>query len=76
MFYVPDEELYIRAVVKHMIFHLKNEYISNWETQINNAPKCSILYKHIKVVFGCEYYLTSLPCNLRLVMSRIRTCNH
>ena len=46
------------------------------ETQVNNAPKCSILYKHIKVDFECEYYLTNLPYNLRLAMSRIRTCNH
>ena len=74
--FIPDEELYIKAAVKHMLFHLKDEYISNWETQVNNAPKCSILYKHIKVDFECEYYLTNLPYNLRLAMSRIRTCNH
>ena len=74
--FIPHEELYIKAAVKHVIFHLKNEFISSWETQVNNAPKCSILYKHIKVVFGCEYYLTNLPYNLRLAMSRIRTCNH
>ena len=67
---------YIKAVVKHVIVHLKNKYINNWETQVNNAPKCSILYKHIKVVFEREYYLTNLPYNLRIAMARIRTCNH
>ena len=74
--FIPDEELYVKAAVKHMQIHLKNEYISNWETQVNNAPKCSILYKYIKVTFSCEYYLTKLPYNIRIAMSRIRTCNH
>ena len=74
--FIPDEELYVKAAVKHMLIHLKNEYISNWDTQVNNSPKCSILYKRIKVDFECEYYLINLPYNLRLAMSRIRTCNH
>ena len=73
--FIPDEELYVKAAVKHMLIHLKNEYINNWETQVNNAPKCSTLYKHIKLNFASEYYLTNLPYNLRITMSRIRTCN-
>ena len=44
--------------------------------KVNSTPKCSVLYKHIKLVFEKEYYLTHLPCDLRLAMSRIRTCNH
>ena len=35
--FILDEELYIKDAVKHMIFHLKNEFISNWEIQVNNA---------------------------------------
>ena len=50
--FIPDEDLYVKAAVKHMQIHLKNEYITNWETQVNNAPKCSILYKYIKVTMG------------------------
>ena len=74
--FIPDEELYVKAAVKHLLIHLKNEYINNWETQVNNSPKCSTLYKHIKLNFASEYYLTNLPYNLRIAMSRIRTCNH
>ena len=74
--YIPNDELYIKAAVKHMQIHIKNEYINTWGNQVNNAPKCSILYKHIKVSFEGEYYLTNLPYNLRLAMSSIRTCNH
>ena len=44
--------------------------------EVNTAAKCSVLYKHIKFVFEREYYLSHLPYDLRLAMSRIRTCNH
>ena len=54
----------------------KIEYIRNWTDNVNTAPKCSVLYKHVKVIFEREYYITSLPYNLRLALSRIRTCNH
>ena len=73
---IPNEELYVKAAVKHMQIHIKNEYIDNWETQVNNSPKCSVLYKHIKLTFTREYYLNKLPYNLRLAMSKIRTCSH
>ena len=43
---------------------------------VNSTAKCSVIYKHIKFVFEREYYLTHLPFQLRLAMSRIRTCNH
>ena len=35
-----------------------------------------MLYKHVKVIFEREYYLTNLPNKLRVAISRIRTCNH
>ena len=44
--------------------------------KVNSTPKCSVLYKYIKTVFEREYYLPHLPYDLRLAMSRIRTCNH
>ena len=43
---------------------------------VNITPKCSVLYKHIKFVFEREFYLTYLPYELRIAMSKIRTCNH
>ena len=50
--------------------------VDNWVAQVNDSPKCSVLYKHIKLTFTREYYLTKLPYNLRLAMSKIRTCSH
>ena len=73
---IPNEELYVKAAVKHMQIHIKNEYIDNWETQVNNSPKCSVLYKHIKLTFAREYYLTKLPYNLCLAISKITICSH
>ena len=66
----------VKTVVREIHLKLKNEYIINLEQQVNNAPKCSILYKHIKPFFEMEYYLTKLPYSLRISISRIRTCNH
>ena len=43
---------------------------------VTTTPKCSVLYKHIKFIFESEFYLSHLPPNLRLALSRIRTCNH
>ena len=44
--------------------------------RINGTAKCEVLYKHIKPLFGWEYYLSHMPYKLRLALSRIRTCNH
>ena len=74
--FIPDGELYVKAAVKHILSQLKYEFISKWADLVSNAPKCGVLYKHIKLSFECEYYLTKLPYNLRIAMSRIRTCNH
>ena len=74
--FIPNQEAIVKSVVKQMHIKLKNEYICKWTDKVNDAPKCSVLYKHVKVIFEREYYLTKLPYNLRLAMSRIRTCNH
>ena len=66
----------IKAAVKHVHISLKHEYINKWETLVNNSPKCSTLYKHIKIVFEREHYLTKLPYNLRLALAKLRTSNH
>ena len=66
----------VKYVVKQMHRNLKMEYISNWMDKVNSSSKCSVLYKHIKYIFEREYYLPELPQNLRLALSRIRTCNH
>ena len=73
---IPNQDAIIREVVKRMHINLKNEYISNWMDRINGTAKCEVLYKHIKPLFGWEYYLSHMPYKLRLALSRIRTCNH
>ena len=67
----------VKAVTKQIHKSLKLEFVNKWEGNINEPnSKCSILYKHIKTVFESEYYLTNLPHNLRVSLSKIRTCNH
>ena len=73
---IPNQEETVKTVVKQMHTNKKIEYIRNWTDNVNTAPKCSVLYKHVKVIFEREYYITSLPNNLRRAISRIRTCNH
>ena len=74
--HIPEEVVEVKAAVKHVQLVLKSEYVLNWERQVNSQPKCDNFYKHVKSIFEREYYLTSLPYNLRIAMSRIRTCNH
>ena len=73
---IPNQEAIIKEVVKRMHLNLKQEYINIWMNRINEAAKCSVLYKHIKTVFESEYYLSHIPYNLRVALARIRTCNH
>merc|ERR1739842_117503 len=77
--FIPDTDIFVKAAVKHMLTNLKTDSKTKWLKLVNNetkSPKCSVLYKHIKESVECEYYLTNLPYNLRIAMSRIRTCNH
>ena len=74
--FIPNQEAIIKEAVKQMHINLKHEYINKWMDMVNSTAKCSVLYKHIKFVFEREFYLTHLPYQLRLAMSRIRTCNH
>ena len=74
--FIPNQEAIVKEVVKKMHVSLKNSYISKWMESVNTTPKCSVLYKHIKFIFESEFYLSHLPPNLRLALSRIRTCNH
>ena len=73
---IPESIDDVKATVKqiHSAMHL--EYVSKWEEQVVTSAKCSSLYKHVKSVFEREHYLTKLPFNLRLALSRIRTSNH
>ena len=57
IYFIPEEELYVKVAAKHMLIYLKCEFVNDWESLVNNAPKCSVLYKHIKSKFECEYYL-------------------
>ena len=73
---IPNQEALVKEVVKRMHINLKKLYISSWMDTVNSTPKCSVLYKHIKFVFEIEFYISYLPNDLRLAMSKIRTCNH
>ena len=61
-----------------MHINLENEYFVKWKGEVNRQPKCSVLYKYIKLEpkLEREYYLTNLPDELCFAMARIRTCNH
>ena len=73
---LPESVDDVKAAVKQINAALKYEYINKWEQQVLASPKCSSLYKNVKSVFEMEHYLTKLPFNLRLAISRIRTSNH
>ena len=73
---LPESIEGTKAVVKQVHTALKQDYLNRWETKLINSPKCSTLYKHIKTVFEMEHYLTKLPYNLRIALSRLRTSNH
>ena len=73
---LPESVDDVKAAVKQVHAALKYEYINKWEQQVLASPKCSSLYKNVKSVFEMEHYLTKLPFNLRLAISRIRTSNH
>ena len=73
---LPESIEGIKAVVKQVHIALKQDYLNRWETKLINSPKCSTLYKHIKTVFEMEHYLTKLPYNLRIALSRLRISNH
>ena len=73
---VPDQVEEVKSIIKIVNLALECEYVEKWKAQVNESPKCSALYKHIKHIFEREYYLENLPDNLRLAISRIRTSNH
>ena len=66
--YFPVEHDHVKKVVDIVHMSLESNFITNWETQINEMPKCSTLYKHIKTVFEREYYVNNLPHNLRIAI--------
>ena len=73
---LPESIDDVKAVVKQIHTALKVDYVNKWEEKVSTSLKCETLYKHIKSVFEREHYLTNLPFNLRLALSRIRTSNH
>ena len=73
---LPESIDDVKAVVKQIHTALKVDYVNKWEEQVSTSLKCESLYKHIQSVFEREHYLTKLPFNLRLALSRIRTSNH
>ena len=67
----------VKAVTKQIHKSLKLEFEKKWVEQINEPnSKSSVFYRHIKTVFESEHYLTKMPHNLRVSLSKIRTCNH
>ena len=73
---IPNQEAIVKEVIKRMHINLKKEYINSWVDDINSSAKCNSLYRHTKPSFERDYYISHLPYNLCLALSRIRTCNH
>ena len=55
---------------------IKYSYVQSWNESVQNRPSCQSLYKHIKILFEPEFYLSKLPESLRICISKFRTLNH
>ena len=55
---------------------IKDRYVQSWTESVQTSPSCQSLYKHIKIIFEPELYLTKLPESLRICISKLRTLNH
>ena len=62
---------FVKTAVKNIIH---DQYIQKWRADINASEKCC-LYKHFKLDFKCEKYLTVLPSKLRIALCKFRIAN-
>ena len=63
---------WLKSCIKEV---LQNQFVQEWNCIINDSPKC-INYRILKTNFELEYYLLNLPKDLRIFLTRLRTCNH
>ena len=54
---------------------LKEQFIHQWITEINESGKC-IIYRTFKTTFTFENYLISLPRKLKIIFTKFRCRNH
>ena len=54
---------------------LKDQYIQNWQSEINSSNKC-FNYRMYKDKFAFEDYFDILPPSLSLTLFKYRCCNH
>ena len=48
--------------------------MQNWLADLMLSEKY-YMYKHFKINFAAEKYLTCLPSNMRILMTKFRICN-
>ena len=64
--------IWLKSYVKET---LKTQFVQEWNSIINDSSKC-INYRIFKTNFGIENYLLNLPKDLRIILVKLRTCNH
>ena len=62
-------------IILIQFLRLHDQFIQNWNEGITRGGKCTV-YRIIKNTFGFEKYLTELPVNNRILMTKFRCRNH
>ena len=69
---LPKSPHHFNTILK---LRLHDQFIQNWNEGITKGGKCTV-YRIIKNTFGFEKYLTELPVNNRILMTKFRCRNH
>ena len=69
---LPKSPDHFNTILK---LRLHDQFIQNWSEGITKGGKCTV-YRIIKNTFGFEKYLTELPVNNRILMTKFRCRNH
>ena len=69
---LPKSPDHFNTILK---LRLHDQFIQNWNEGITKGGKCTV-YRIIKNTFGFEKYLTELPVNNRILMTKSRCRNH
>ena len=64
-----------RWVVLSVQQRLRDQFIQEWSTEMNNSPK-GLCYRLYKNVFKFEHYLSVLPFNLLITLCKFRCGNN
>ena len=69
---LPKSPDHFNTILK---LRLHDQFIQNWNKGITKGGKCTV-HRIIKNTFGFEKYLTELPVNNRILMTKFRCRNH